>query len=102
MEVDRTIEKPIYMDKIVPVEVFVDRPVETIKEVIVEKPIHHHQIIEVEKIVDRPVEIIKYVEIEVPVYEDRIVEVEKLVEVPIERHSVHRSVDEKIVERTII
>ena len=42
------------------VEVYIDRPVETYREVIVEKPVYIEKVVEVEKIVERPVEIIKW------------------------------------------
>jgi len=101
----QTVEKPVYIEKIVKepyevekiVEKFIDRPVDRI----VEKPVIHT----VEKIVDRPV----IQTVEKPVYIEKIVDrpVEKIVEKPIYQ-TVEKIVDrpviqtvEKIVERPV-
>ncbi|KAL7028155.1 hypothetical protein ACKWTF_005741 [Chironomus riparius] len=90
----QTVEKPVYIEKIVKepyeveriVEKFIDRPVEKI----VEKPVIHT----VEKIVDRPV----IQTVEKPVYIEKIVDrpVEKIIEKPF-----FQTV-EKIVEKPVI
>ena len=99
--VDRVIEKPVTVEKIVevPVEKIVEKVVEVEKIVTVEKPY------EVEKIVyvDKPVEVERIVEVQVPVEVEKIVEVDKIIEVPVER-IVEKIVEvpvERIVEKVI-
>ena len=71
VEVEKIVEKPVYVDKIV--EKIVEKPVEKIVEKVVEKPVE----VIVEKVVEKEVEVIVEKVVEKPIYVDK--EVEKIV-----------------------
>lgn len=86
--IEKVIEKPIEVVKIVEVERLVETVRTEIVEKIVEKPVYKTQILEVEKIVEKIVYQDKYIEVEkikeIPMISEKVVKVDKVVEVPIE------------------
>lgn len=89
--VDRVVEVPQFVDRVVTREVdrpiYIDKPVQRF----VDKPVY----VEVERFVDRQVVVQK--EVEVPVYFDKEVMVDRVVEVPIDKHiPVERVVDVEV------
>jgi hypothetical protein len=89
-EIEKIVEVPV--EKIVTETVYVDKPVEFIKEVIVERVVEKpvEVIKEIERIVEVPVEVIKEVQVEVIV--------EKIVSVPVE---VVREVEVQVIKSVV-
>ena len=87
MYVDKVIERPVEVIKIVEVDKYIEKPVEVVKFIdkIVEVPVEKQVI--VEKIITKPV------------IQEKMVEVVRKIEIPVESTSV--KVVEKIVDRIV-